>query len=78
MPVMSASHYEFDSMVQRFHEYQWIWAPVVCKEFPCKHETHNWYDSFVVVVTKYHVVIGQFTKEVLSNILVDSLIETQQ
>ena len=50
---MSASQYEFDSTVQGFHEYQWIWAPVVCKEFPCKHETHNWYDSFVVVVTKY-------------------------
>ena len=52
---MSASQYEFDSMVQGFHEYQWIWAPVVCKEFPCKHEMHNWYDSFVVVVTKVYI-----------------------
>ena len=30
--VMSTSHYEFHSAVRGFHEYQSIWAPMVCEE----------------------------------------------
>ena len=40
-PVMSALQYKFNSVVQGFHEYQFIWAPVVGKEFPCKHEVQG-------------------------------------
>ena len=55
---MSASHYEFYSVVQGFHEYQSIRTPVIGKELPCKHEMHNPHDLFAVAVTKDHVIIG--------------------
>ena len=61
--VMSASRYEFDSVVLGFHEYQLIWTPAIGKELPCKHETHNPHDSFTVAVTKDHVVIGHLPRK---------------
>ena len=54
---MSASRYEFDSVVWGFHEYQSIWAPVLGEDLPCKRETHNPHDSFAVAVTKDRMVI---------------------
>jgi len=38
---MLALQYKLNSAVQGFHEYQFIWAPVVGKEFPCKHEVQG-------------------------------------
>ena len=63
MPVMSASRYEFDSVVWGFHEYQSIWAQVVGEELLCKHEMHNPHDSFAVAVTKDHMVIGHLPRK---------------
>ena len=63
MPVMSASRYDFDSVVRGFHEYQSIWAPVVSEELLCKHEMHNPHDSFGVAVIKYYMVIGNLMRK---------------
>ena len=59
---MSASRYEFDSVVRGFHEYQSIWAPVLGEGLPCKREIHNPHDSFAVAVTKDRMVIGHLPR----------------
>jgi len=63
MPVTSPSRYEFDSTVQGFHEYQLIWAAAVGEKLPCKREVHNPHDTFVVAVTKDHVVVGHLPRK---------------
>ena len=60
--VMSASRYEFDSVVRGFHEYQSICAPVLGEELPCKREIHNPLDSFAAAVTKDRMVIGHLPR----------------
>ena len=60
---MSASCYEFDSVVWGFHEHQSIWTPVIGEELPYKHEMHNPNYLFVVAVTKDHVVIGYLPRK---------------
>ena len=62
---MSASRYEFDSVVRGFHEYQSIWAPVLGEGLPCKREIHNPHDSFAVAVTKDRMVIGHLPRRFL-------------
>ena len=59
---MSASRYEFYSVVRGFHEYQSIWAPVLGEKLPCKREIHNPHDSFAVAVTKDRMVIGHLLR----------------
>ena len=58
----AASRYEFVSVVQGFHEYQSIWAPVLGEELPCKREINNSHDSFAVAVTKDRMVIGHLPR----------------
>ena len=63
---MSASPYEFDSVIWGFHEHHLIWTPVIGEELLCKHEMHNPHDLFAVAVTKDHLVIGHLPRKFLA------------
>ena len=63
---MPASYYELDSAVWRFYEYQSIWAPVIGDKLPCKPKMHNPHNSFAMVVTKDHVIIGHLPRKFLA------------